>query len=541
MLCCAAAPPAFARNPIQRENARPGTPGWEIPAGAGNVIAGYASQVSAAPGERVDLHVSAPAGDRYRVLLYRLGWYHGVGGRLLLCVPGCTTTRAGVSQPPITQPNPQSGLYSAPWSVTDRMTIPNDAVSGYYEAKLEVVSGADTGQVGMVPLIVLASHPDAAVLIQAPVNTWQAYNDWGGKSLYGSGSTHATEDSFDRPYDLDDLQQHATQIELPWVRFLERNGVDMDYQTDVDTDRDPGSLLQHRLVFAIGHDEYWTQGMRDTFDRVRGLSTNLAFASNSDLWRMRYAAGSNRRVVVEWRSPYADPIHNWRYDTGFFRDFGEPECQLMAVEYQEYAQRRQNLAPTSYTVVGSAHDPWLAAGGLTPGEVINGVMGYEWDTLTPGCFRGKVVRLMHAVYPGSDGIDRDADMVRATAPSGARVWAMGTQELAWALDSSSGETPNPRIEAFVRAALVDLERPAPPARLIVHRSGSSMMVSARLQSRDPRIIRVSVRPVHGGRGCPDALRSQCVLPRPRRAAPYQAVAIDPWGRSQPLVVKLRRG
>ncbi len=66
-------------------------------------------------------------------------------------------------------------------------------------------------------------------------------------------------------------------------------------------------------------------------------STNLMFGSNSDLWRMRYAA--DRRTIVEWRNPYADPIHNWRYDTGFFRTFGEPECQLMAVEYQEYAQR----------------------------------------------------------------------------------------------------------------------------------------------------------------------------------------------------------
>ena len=130
---------------------------------------------------------------------------------------------------------------------------------------------------------------------------------------------------------------------------------------------------------------------------------------------MRYAAGSNRRVIVEWRSPYADPIHNWRYDTGFFRDFGEPECQLMAVEYQEYAQRRPNLPPTPYQVVGSARDPWLAAAGLKPNDVIPGVMGYEWDSLVPGCFRGQVAELMHAEYPGADGIPRSADMVRATA------------------------------------------------------------------------------------------------------------------------------
>jgi hypothetical protein len=540
LLACLAAPAtAVAANPIQRENARPGTPGWEIPAGAGNVIAGYASQTSVAAGQRFGLHVSAPVGDSYRVLVYRLGFYQGIGGRLLFCLPGCASSRPAVQQPGITPPNPRSGLYVAPWSVTDVGTIPKDAVSGYYEAKLEVVGGPDTGQVGMVPLIVRASHSDAAVLIQVPVNTWQAYNDWGGKSLYGSGSTHATEDSFDRPYHLDNLQQHL-QLELPWVRFLERSGVDMDYQTDVDTDGDPGSLLQHRLVFAIGHDEYWTQAMRDGFDRARGLGTNLAFASNTDLWRMRWAAGSNRRVIVEWRSPYADPIHNWRYDTGFFRDFGEPECQLMAVEYQEYAQRRPNLPPTPYTVVGSAQDPWLGAAGLKHGDVIPGVMGYEWDSLVPGCFRGQVVRLMHAEYPGADGIPRSADMVRATARSGAQVWALGTQELGWALDGSSGETPNPQVQAFVKAALADLERPASPARLSVKGKDGKLVVRAVLGSYDPRILRVSVRPVRGGGGCTDALNRPCLLPPPRHASPYDVVAIDRWGRSQPLLVTLRR-
>ena len=70
-----------AANPVQRENSRPGTPGWEIPAGAGTVITGYASETSVAPGQGFQLHVAAPPGSRYRVLVYRLGWYRGAGGR----------------------------------------------------------------------------------------------------------------------------------------------------------------------------------------------------------------------------------------------------------------------------------------------------------------------------------------------------------------------------------------------------------------------------------------------------------------------------
>ena len=452
---------ATASNPVQRENSRPGNRGWEIPAGAGTVITGYASETSLDPGQSLHLHVAAPPGSRYRVLVYRLGWYRGVGARLIMCVPGCRSSHAAIAQPPPTTPEPVTGLFRAPWRVTDQVEIPSDAVSGYYEAKLEIVGGPHAGAVGSVPLIVRQSPaaPAAAVLVQVPVNTWEAYNRWGGKSLYQFGtSRHAFEVSFDRPFDQRSFYNMVTKLELPWVRFLERNGIDASYQTDVDTDMTPGSLLHHRLVFAIGHDEYWTQRVRSAFDRALALSTNLMFGSNSGEWRMRYADG--RRTIVEWRDPSIDPVHNSRLDNGFFRTFGEPECKLMGVEHQWAAQRDLTARPTSYKVVGPSSDPWLAAAGLTHGNVIPGVVGYEWDSLVPGCFAGQVVPLMTALIKGSDGVTRSADLVRATAPSGGRVFAMGTMELAWALDASDGRSPDPQVVAFVEAALRDLTRPA---------------------------------------------------------------------------------
>jgi hypothetical protein len=455
--CAVPATSAPAADPVQRENARPGTPGWEIPAGAGTVITGFASETSVAPGQGFHLHVAAPPGERYRVLVYRLGWYGGVGGRLIMCVPGCRSSRAAIAQPSPTTPDSVSGLFQVPWRVTDDIEIPPDAVSGYYEAKLEIVGGAHAGAVGNVPLIVRQSPaaPASAVLVQVPVNTWEAYNRWGGKSLYQFGtSKHASEVSFDRPFDQQMFHDMVTQLELPWVRFLECNGVDVSYQSDVDTDSTPGSLLHHRLVFAIGHDEYWTQQMRDAFDRALAQSTNLMFGSNSGEWRMRYAA--DRRTIVEWRDPSTDPVHDRSLDNGFFSTFGEPECQLMGVEHLWAAQRDLTAPPSSYTVVGPRSDPWLAAAGLAPGDVIPGVVGYEWDSLIPGCFAGRVVPLMTTHLRGSDGVTHSADMVRATAPSGGRVFAMGTMELAWALDGLGGRSPDPRVVAFVKAALRDL-------------------------------------------------------------------------------------
>jgi hypothetical protein len=529
-----------SENPVQRENARPGNRGWEIPAGAGTVITGYASETSVAPGDTVRLHVAAPPGSRYRVLVYRLGWYGGIGGRLIACVPGCRSSRVAISQPAPTTPGRVTGLFRAPWLVTDRVQIPPDAVSGYYEAKLEIVGGTQVGAVGSVPLIVRqsAAAPASAVLIQVPVNTWEAYNPWGGRSLYQFGTRrHAFEVSFDRPFDQREFHNMSTDLELPWIRFLEREGVDVSYQTDADTDAHPGSLLRHRLVFAIGHDEYWTQRMRDAFDRAQALSTNLMFGSNSGEWRMRYAAG--RRTIVEWRDPAIDPIHSRRLDTGFFRTFGEPECRLMGVEHGWAAQRDLTAPPTPYRVVGPAGDPWLSAAGLAPDAVIPGVVGYEWDSLIPGCFDGQVLPLMTAVVRGSDGVPRSADMVRATATSGGRVFAMGTMELAWALGGLDGRSPNRRMVAFVRAALGDLTLPAAPAALSIRRGAKRLLVSARLTAPDPRIVRVAVRPVTGGRGCVDSLRSVCRLPLPRHATRYAAVALDRWGASLPLTVTVR--
>jgi hypothetical protein len=99
-------------------------------------------------------------------------------------------------------------------------------------------------------------------------------------------------------------------------------------------------------------------------------------------------------------------------------------------------------------------------------------------------------------------------------------------------------TPDPRVQAFVEAALADLTRPAPPARLIARRSGGRLLVFARLRAADARILRVSVRRLGAAGGCADALRSTCRLPITAGRASYAGVAVDRWGRSQPLVVRL---
>jgi hypothetical protein len=248
-------------NAIVRENARPGTRSWDVRDAPLGEIDGYTSQVSYVPGQTVEFHVSTRG--RYRIAVYRLGWYGGDGARLVDCSPTCFDAEQGIAR---STPSPGAfGEIVAAWPVTDTVRLPADAVSGYYLASLQLTSGSAAGQATKLPFVV---RPDAtersAVLVQVPVNTWQAYNGWGGKSTYAFNSANdqpAQKVSFDRPYGLG--AQAPWQAEVQLARFLEREGVDVAYQTDVDTDRDPDSLVRHRLVMTAGHGEYWTHTIRD--------------------------------------------------------------------------------------------------------------------------------------------------------------------------------------------------------------------------------------------------------------------------------------
>src|SRR5262245_52614900 len=181
-----------ADNPVVIENRRPGTTAWQGHEEEGNAIEGYASEVSVLPGESIHLHVSTDPGAAYEVQVYRLGWYGGPGGRLV-----AVTRNDGVPQP---QTADEKG---ASWPVTDTVPIPADAVSGYFLVRMVLLEGKDAGRAAQT-IVVVRAPPDrhAQMLVQVPVNTWQAYNGWGGHSLYDSTSSlgRANRVSFLRPY-----------------------------------------------------------------------------------------------------------------------------------------------------------------------------------------------------------------------------------------------------------------------------------------------------------------------------------------------------
>lgn len=440
-------------NAVTDENALPGTSSFTFPP-ASRAIEGYADRVSAVPGEAVNLRVSA-GGVRYRVEVFRLGWYGGAGARRMLCLPSCSTDRAGVAQRVPPAPHPTTGIVDAGWSTTDGFTVGSNWTSGYYVAQLRITSGPETGRSRFIPLIVReGGGRRAPIVVMAPVNTWQAYNGWGGKSLYDNKSVggRASHVSFNRPYKENEYTLFEWDYHL--IRYLEREGWDVSYLADVDLHRSPGLLTGRAVAVTAGHGEYWSKSQRDAFEQARNGGVDLVVAgANTGYWQVRYE--NAERTLVGYKS-FADPIADPALETVQFRQLqpARPECSLLGVQWNLGASAIPSTR--GYTVTGAAaSDPWFAGTGFAVGDVVGGIVGYEWDAITSGC--ASPTALFH--WEGSTTGLPDADAVRLRAGSGAQVFSTGSMQFAWALDGwqrRSPEAGDPRVQRFMRNVLSDM-------------------------------------------------------------------------------------
>ena len=463
-----AEPAGAAGNPIQTENALAGTTSWGPPqqgltAQNQHALEGYASEISVQPGDTIHLHVSTSPAARYRIQLYRLGWYGGSGGRLLGCIPSCSGDEQGTAYSiPSLDGN---GYVDAGWPITDTFTIPSNAVSGYYLAKLVLTNGSLSGSTHNIPLIV--SEPSgqrAPALVVAPVNTWQAYNPWGGKSLYdfqSTGGVAAVKVSFNRPFHPGHT---PLEYDLDLLRWLEQEGYDIAYATDVDVHLDPSLLLGRKVVLTAGHDEYWTKEMRDAFEAARDSGVNIAFmGANTAYWQARIEDSGH--TLVEYRNAANDPVTDTALDTVQFRDLvpSRPECRMMGVAYNGGSLTGIDNFDLPVNASALSH-PWFAGTGFTASSVVRQAVGYEWDQIISGCTQpGALTNFFH--YSGAS----PADTVAYTAPSGAIVFSTGTLGFVTALDNYTSGIIDPRLQQFMRNVLADMldtsSSPTPPGSL----------------------------------------------------------------------------
>ena len=175
---------ASGSNLISVENAKPGTTEWKLTnhGSTSRVIEGYASLTSVPRGGRIDLFVSTAA-PTYKMDIFRMGYYGGLGGRRMMP----TTTRTGRLQAKC--PTDSLGMIECAWADPYSLVIPRsvdatDWMSGFYLVKLTESTG---GKQQYITFTVRDDdRPATDLLVIQGVNTYQAYNVWGGKSLYGT-------------------------------------------------------------------------------------------------------------------------------------------------------------------------------------------------------------------------------------------------------------------------------------------------------------------------------------------------------------------
>lgn len=175
---------ATVTNQIACENTKPGNPEseWDFgKTGASLAIMGYADKFSSNKGEKVVFKVKTDA-TAYKIDIYRIGYYQGNGARKMASVP--VTATLPQQQPECITDDPSRLVDCGNWAESANWTIPTDAVSGLYIAKLTRTDG--TSGVNHIYFVVRDDSSHADLLFQFSDTTWQAYNIYGGTSLYGN-------------------------------------------------------------------------------------------------------------------------------------------------------------------------------------------------------------------------------------------------------------------------------------------------------------------------------------------------------------------
>ena len=289
----------------------------------------------------IDLYVSSTQ-KTFQVKAYRLGNYAGLGQRLVWSSPMTPL----VAQAPATV-DPATRTTSCNWKISlklDTSTWPE----GFYYLVLSApspwFSRTPAPRAHMIPLVVeSASLAGKAVLVFNDL-TMQAYNKWGGASLYtgrdGKVPSRSLKVSFDRPYANPDVFETYNAPMIRTAESITDSRVALGYTTEARLAGNPALLTAAAAVLFSGHSEYWTHGMRHSVESARDAGTNVAFfGANNVYWRTRTepSALGPDRLVVCYREAALDPLASAHPElaTTRWRDapYPEPECSLTGSMY----------------------------------------------------------------------------------------------------------------------------------------------------------------------------------------------------------------
>ncbi|QEC50093.1 DUF4082 domain-containing protein [Baekduia soli] len=505
-------------NAVVLENCVPGTASWKL-TNAGraydNGIEGFATATSVNQGGSVDLKINTgPSGDNapFHIDIYRMGWYGGTHGRLISTIPG----QRGVAQPGCDEGAGNTGLIDcSAWTATTTVTTSTSWPSGVYWLKLV---RDDNGSDNSILLIVRQDGSHSSAVFEVPTSSYQAYNPYGGKSLYTfnsngattvSGTTRAVKVSYDRPYaqSYNGENDFFPFADLPNVGFLERQGYDLTYLTDTDLHATASLAADHKALISGAHSEYWSSEMRNAITAARNAGTGLFFTgSNQIYWRIRFESspfsGAANRVEVAYKtteSGVADPVS----PTGTWRDPAGANAPENAIAGEQYiGDNDVHPFPLVVPAAQGANRIWrhtTAANQAAGGSVSfgSGLVGWEWNARAANGLEPAGTQTF-AASPVTGNILQDAGRTYVAgsatqastaykAASGAWVVSTGTNYWARGLDvndAGAGE-PTLDIQQATTNILSDMgARPTTPIAGIVVDPATAPVLTGRSPSPD---------------------------------------------------------
>ena len=444
------------RRPVP-ENSLPGDPHWAVRhLGSEHAIEGYAGKASVLTGESFPLFVSAESSG-FRVTAFRLGWYQGTGARK---VWQSKKLRGGAQQSPAVTDT--TNTVHTDWDPV--VEVPTDDwPAGAYLLRLD----ADSGAQRYVPVTVRSAKTAGKVVLKSCVQTWQAYNMWGGYDLYkgptGAYGNRSLVVSLDRPYDTNGANMFLTYernvVKLAEHMLAEQGGLDLAYVTSMDIAADPHLLDGASALVSMGHDEYWTPEERANVTAARDNGVNLAFLGANALFRrtrLDSSALGGARLVVCYKTDYTqDPMYrkdpaevtsDWREPPN-----SDPESALTGTIYEGY--------PVDASFVVSSPRSWVYAGtGVSAGTSFPHLVGIEYDRVNPAYPVQRPIEVLSHSPLTCQGASSYGDSAYYTHSGGAGVYNCGTMRWVEAIYGDqphgiTGKTPD-----FVRQVTANVLR-----------------------------------------------------------------------------------
>jgi len=178
---------------------------------------------------------------------------------------------------------------------TMTLDVPTSWPSGYYAAFFPTAFGERS-----IIFVVRAANPSSFsdTVIISPTNTYQAFNDYGGKGLYPDDDPNrAATLTFNRPYNQENGLGRFPIWEEPFLHWMTETGRRYEVLTDTDLET-PNALTQYRLVVIVGQSSYWTAAARAQLEEFSRNGGHVAvFGGNSMWWQVRLA-DDNRTIIA---------------------------------------------------------------------------------------------------------------------------------------------------------------------------------------------------------------------------------------------------